>query len=96
MIPMLSRSLASSSSRNLASSSRKISTHDRIRGAFFGALVSDALSLGSHYEYDAPKIKQAYGGTISKYMAPGEMMGGTDCDHRVYTLIDPLPCDPCR
>merc|ERR1712086_202197 len=76
MLPMLSRSLASSSSRNLASSSRKISTHDRIRGAFFGALVSDALSLGSHYEYDAPKIKQAYGGTISKYMAPGEMMGG--------------------
>jgi len=49
---------------------------DRIRGAYFGALVADALSLGSHYEYDAPKIKKAYGGMISKYMAPGEMMGG--------------------
>ena len=24
----------------------------RIRGALFGALVSDALTLGSHYEYD--------------------------------------------
>jgi len=49
----------------------------RIRGAFFGSLVADALSLGSHYEYDAKVIKKAYGGTIQKYMAPGEMMGGT-------------------
>jgi len=49
----------------------------RIKGAFFGALVADALALGAHYEYDAPTIKQAYGGTISKYMAPGEKMGGT-------------------
>lgn len=49
----------------------------RIKGAYFGALVADALTLGSHYEYDAPTIKKAYGGMISKYMAPGEMMGGT-------------------
>jgi ADP-ribosylglycohydrolase len=49
----------------------------RIRGAFFGALVADALTLGSHYEYDAKVIKQAYGGTIQKYMGPGEQMGGT-------------------
>lgn len=50
---------------------------DRMRGAYFGALVADALTLGSHYEYDAVKIKQAYnGGTIQKYMAPGEQMGG--------------------
>ena len=48
----------------------------RIEGTFFGALVADALTLGSHYEYDAKKIKQAYGGTISQYMAPGEQMGG--------------------
>lgn len=48
----------------------------RIEGAFFGALVADGLTLGSHYEYDAKKIKQAYGGTISQYMAPGEQMGG--------------------
>merc|ERR1719258_263113 len=53
------------------------SQESRIKGAFFGALVADALTLGSHYEYDAKVIKQAYGGTISKYMAPGEMMGGT-------------------
>merc|ERR1719163_498212 len=49
----------------------------RIRGAFFGSLVADGLTLGSHYEYDAKVIKQAYGGTIQTYMAPGEKMGGT-------------------
>ena len=37
-----------------------------------------ALCLGSHYEYDAPTIKSAYGGkAIETYMAPGERMGGT-------------------
>lgn len=51
---------------------------ERIKGAFFGTLVADALCLGSHYEYDAPTIKKAYGGkVISTYMAPGEQMGGT-------------------
>ena len=34
----------------LASAATK---EDRMRGAFWGALVSDALCLGSHYEYDA-------------------------------------------
>lgn len=53
------------------------SKESRIKGAFFGSLVADALTLGSHYEYDAKVIKKAYGGTISKYMAPGESMGGT-------------------
>merc|ERR1711865_312478 len=53
------------------------STTEQIEGAFFGSLVADALTLGSHYEYDAPTIKKAYGGTISEYMAPGEQMGGT-------------------
>ena len=52
------------------------SIEDRIRGAYYGALISDAFCLGSHYEYDAQKIKQAYGGTISKYYAPGQQMGG--------------------
>lgn len=38
----------------------------------------DCRSLGSHYEYDAPTIKRAYGGkSIETYMAPGEQMGGT-------------------
>jgi len=50
---------------------------DRIEGAFFGTLVADALCLGSHYEYDAPTIKKAYGGIVSEYMGPGERMGGT-------------------
>lgn len=50
---------------------------DKIRGAYFGALVADALTLGSHYEYDAVKIKKAYGGRdIDRFMAPGEHMGG--------------------
>ena len=54
------------------------SEEERIKGAFFGSLVADALCLGSHYEYDAATIKQAYGGKpIETYMAPGEQMGGT-------------------
>merc|ERR1712046_150978 len=53
------------------------SKESRIKGAFFGTLVADALTLGSHYEYDASVIKKAYGGTIREYMAPGEQMGGT-------------------
>ena len=53
------------------------SEESRIHGAMFGALVADALCLGSHYEYDAPTIKRAYGGKpIETYMAPGEHMGG--------------------
>lgn len=50
---------------------------DSIKGAFFGAIVADALCLGSHYEYDAKKIYEAYGGKpIEKFMSPGEHMGG--------------------
>ena len=52
-----------------------VKKEDKIRGAYYGA-VADALCLGSHYEYDAPKIKQAYNGIIDEYMAPGEQMGG--------------------
>lgn len=33
------------------------------------------MTLGTHYEYDAKKIKQFYG-QISKYYAPGEKTGG--------------------
>jgi hypothetical protein len=39
----------------------------QIEGAFFGALVADALTLGTHYEYDAIKIKKFYG-QIDKYV----------------------------
>jgi len=31
------------------------SLESRIRGAFFGAVVGDALTLGTHYEYDAKR-----------------------------------------
>jgi len=55
----------------------QINKKDSIKGAFFGALVGDALCLGSHYEYDAKKIYNAYGQKpIDKFMSPGEMMGG--------------------
>lgn len=55
----------------------KVSKKDAIRGAFYGAIVGDALCLGSHYEYDAQKIYKAYGDKpIEKFMSPGEMMGG--------------------
>ncbi len=56
---------------------RKITKEEAIKGAFFGAVVADALCLGSHYEYDAQKIYAAYGNRpIEKFMSPGEMMGG--------------------
>ena len=57
------------------------SKSSRIQGSFFGALVADALCLGSHYEYDAKIIKQAYGGDKAiqhlEYLGPGEKMGGS-------------------
>ena len=70
-------SSSSSSSEDAATIASGLPLPSRIRGAYFGSLVSDALCLGSHYEYDAPKIKAAYGGgSIDRYMAPGEQMGG--------------------
>lgn len=48
-----------------------------IRGAFFGAITGDALCLGTHYEYDAEKIFEAYGRKpIDRYYSPGEATGG--------------------
>ena len=52
-------------------------SNDKIKGSFFAAIVADALCLGSHYEYDAKKIYEAYGQKpIERFMGPGEMMGG--------------------
>ena len=49
----------------------------RIKGATLGALVADALSLGTHYEYDAHRIAKFYGSFIgARYYAPGERTGG--------------------
>ncbi|WP_345969312.1 ADP-ribosylglycohydrolase family protein [Sulfurimonas sp. HSL1-6] len=54
-----------------------ITKQEAIKGAFFGAIVGDALCLGSHYEYDAQKIYLAYGRKpVDRFMSPGEMMGG--------------------
>jgi ADP-ribosylglycohydrolase len=74
-----SSSVAAAANTTTSAADRVSSTtlKDRIRGAYYGALVADALCLGSHYEYDASKIKQAYGGAmIQRYMAAGEQMGG--------------------
>jgi len=38
-------------------------------------LVADALTLGTHYEYDAKRIKRFYG-DIDQYYAPGSKTGG--------------------
>ena len=46
-----------------------------MKGAFFGATIADALSLGAHYEYDAVKIKTMYG-TIDRFYAPCEKTSG--------------------
>lgn len=62
----------------IALSSNAPNKKDKIKGAYFGALVADAMCLGSHYEYDAAVIKKAYGNKpISQYMGPGEQMGGS-------------------
>ena len=51
---------------------------ERIKGAYFGTLISDSLCLGSHYEYSAETIKQAYGNkVIDKLYGPGEKMNGS-------------------
>lgn len=61
----------------MATSAAKMTptTVSKMKGAFFGAVVADALSLGTHYEYDAVKIRQFYG-DIDRYYAPGEKTGG--------------------
>lgn len=51
------------------------SLESRMKGAFLGSLVADALALSTHYEYDAVKINKFYG-KIDRYYAPGEKTGG--------------------
>merc|ERR1719382_1464564 len=63
------------SSRSAWASEAEPSAQSRMKGAFFGAVVADALSLGTHYEYDAKKIRDFYG-RIDRYYAPGEKTGG--------------------
>ena len=65
-----------------------VSKKDRLRGIFFGALVADALCLGSHFEYDAVAIQNAYSGkSMDQYRAPpgiplsGTGQGGAETDN---------------
>ena len=46
-------------SNNRTKGMNHLPKEEAIKGAFFGALVGDALCLGSHYEYDAAKIFKA-------------------------------------
>ena len=50
-------------------------TVNRIRASVVAPLVADALSLSTHYEYDAIKIKKFYG-VVDQYYSPGEKTGG--------------------
>ena len=38
--------------------SAEVTLQSRIKGAYFGSLVADALALATHYEYDAVKISK--------------------------------------
>jgi hypothetical protein len=67
--------MASAQAANAAGADAKPSQESRLKGAFLGSLVADALALSTHYEYDAVKIKKFYG-KIDKYYAPGEKTGG--------------------
>jgi len=77
-VPLLAAAtlvLSRSSSAVASSAAAPPSLQSRVRGAYFGAVVADALTLGTHYEYDAEKIKKFYGG-IDRFYAPGEKTGG--------------------
>lgn len=64
------------------------SVEDKIEGAILGCLVADALTLGSSFESDAQKIKDAYfrerkkdyGGL--RYHAPGDLFHGHHNYHK--------------
>merc|ERR1719162_48576 len=58
-----------------ASAAERPSKESAVKGAMMGSLVADALCLGTHYEYDAVKIKNFYG-KIDQYYSPGEKTGG--------------------
>ena len=63
---------AASTDLGAAYTSGRGQRRDRLEGAVLGALIGDALALGAHYEYAAPKIWRAYGGrAISTLDPPG-------------------------
>jgi ADP-ribosylglycohydrolase len=61
--------------RHTQASSAPSTRASKIKGAMMGSLVADALCLGTHYEYDAVRIQQFYGG-LDQYYSPGEKTGG--------------------
>lgn len=60
---------------SFSANANAVSKASAMRGAMMGSLMSDALCLGTHYEYDAMKIQKFYG-AIDRYYAPGEKTGG--------------------
>mmetsp|Transcript_16294 Transcript_16294/g.41213 ORF Transcript_16294/g.41213 Transcript_16294/m.41213 type:complete len:395 (-) Transcript_16294:277-1461(-) len=72
---LISAALLPSMASSLSTAADRPSKESSMRGAMMGSLVADALCLGTHYEYDAEKIKKFYGG-LDNYYAPGEKTGG--------------------
>ena len=72
---------ATSTKRDAAAAVKPALLASRIEGAFFGALVADALSLGSHYEFDSRRISKAYGTggkLLTRFPGPGEILTSVD------------------
>eukprot|EP00747_Dinoflagellata_sp_TGD_P182713 gnl/TRDRNA2_/TRDRNA2_37062_c1_seq1.p1 gnl/TRDRNA2_/TRDRNA2_37062_c1~~gnl/TRDRNA2_/TRDRNA2_37062_c1_seq1.p1 ORF type:complete len:387 (+),score=81.60 gnl/TRDRNA2_/TRDRNA2_37062_c1_seq1:47-1207(+) len=67
--------LAGTASQMVNGDKPRPSKESAIRGSMMGSLVADALTLGTHYEYDAVKIQKFYG-KLDQYYAPGEKTGG--------------------
>jgi len=72
---LLSFSCLSSMTGAVVSSLPNSIERKRIEDAFIAGLVGDALALGSHYEYDAKKIRDKVG-EYTKYHDPGKDNNG--------------------
>ena len=70
---LLSFSCLSSMTGAVVSSLPNSIERKRIEDAFIAGLVGDALALGSHYEYDAKKIRDKVG-EYTKYHDPGTII----------------------
>ena len=57
----------------------------RIKGAMMGALVADALCLGTHYEYDAVRIQKFYGRSGTVFHCPCSVLSLPFAVHSPYS-----------
>ena len=70
-LALLSFSCLSGMTTAAATSIPTLEQRKRVEDAFIAGLVGDALALGSHYEYDAKKIKEKVG-EYTQYHDPGD------------------------